>query len=146
MVVDVGEMEIERPKKKQKRYYSGKQHCHTIKAQLLVEFETGQVVCTAIDKGRVHDFKLLGCSSLPFLPSQLCLADKGYQGFGKRHKGACIPTKKPRNQSLPEAEKQHNRALARLRVRALTRHPSLQDFSPLFWAKRVIVESALACV
>jgi hypothetical protein len=51
------------------------------------------------------------------VPSQLCLADKGYQGFGKRHRGACLPTNKPRNQSLPEEEKQHNRALARLRVR-----------------------------
>jgi hypothetical protein len=32
MVVDVGEMEIERPKK-QKRYYSGKQCCHTLKVR-----------------------------------------------------------------------------------------------------------------
>ena len=31
--------------------------------------------------------------------------------------GACTPSKKPRNQPLPKAEKQHNRALARLRVR-----------------------------
>ena len=30
---------------------------------------------------------------------------------------ACTPTKKPRKQPLPEEEKQHNRALARLRVR-----------------------------
>ncbi|MEP0750447.1 transposase [Trichocoleus sp. AS-A1] len=30
---------------------------------------------------------------------------------------ACTPTKKPRNQPLPKADKQHNRALARLRVR-----------------------------
>ena len=65
----------------------------------------------------MHDFQLLKRSRLPFVPSQLCLADKGYQGFRKRHKGACLPTKKPRNQPLPVAEKQHNRALARLRVR-----------------------------
>ncbi len=88
-----------------------------MKAQMLVEFETGQVICTSVDKGRVHDFKLLKRSRLPFVPSQLCLADKGYQGFGKQHRGACLPTKKPRKQPLPEAQKQHNRALARLRVR-----------------------------
>ena len=117
MVVDVGEMEIERPKKKQKRYYSGKQKCHTLKAQLLVEFETGQIICSAVDTGKTHDFKLLKRSRLPFVPSQLCLADRGYQGFNKRHVGACIPTKKPRKQALPPEEKQHNRALARLRVR-----------------------------
>ena len=92
MVVDVGEMEIERPKKKQKRYYSGKQKCHTLKSQLLVEFATGQIICTAFEKGRIHDFKLLKRSRLPFVSSQLCLADRGYQGFSKRHSGACIPT------------------------------------------------------
>lgn len=88
-----------------------------MKAQLLVEFETGQIICTAIDQGKTHDFKLLKRSRLPFVSSQLCLADRGYQGFAKRHVGACIPMKKLRNQPLPEAEKQHNRALAKLRVR-----------------------------
>lgn len=84
---------------------------------MLVEFETGQVIGTATSSGRVHDFKLLKRSRLPFVRSQLCLADRGYQGLSKRHSGACTPTKKPRRQSLPKAEKQHNRALARLRVK-----------------------------
>lgn len=88
-----------------------------MKAQLLVEFETGQIICTAVDKGKTHDFKLLKRSRLPFICSQLCLADRGYQGFAKLHTGACTPTKKPRKQPLPAEEKQHNRALARLRVR-----------------------------
>ncbi|WP_256478996.1 hypothetical protein [Chroococcidiopsis sp. CCMEE 29] len=48
-----------------------------MKAQLLVEFETGQVIATAVEKGRVHDFKLLKRSRMPFVSSQLCLADKG---------------------------------------------------------------------
>lgn len=79
-------------------------------------YETGQIVCTAIDTGRTHDFKLLKRSRIPFVSSQLCLADRGYQGLAKRHAGACTPTKKPRKQPLPDAEKQHNRALAKLRV------------------------------
>lgn len=103
--------------KKQKRYYSGKQKCHTLKAQVLVEFATGRVICTAMGTGRTHDFKLFKRCRLPFRPSPLCLADRGYQGFAKRHPGACTPTTKPRRQPLAEAEKQHNRALARLRVR-----------------------------
>lgn len=82
-----------------------------------MEFETGQIICTAFDKGKTHDFKLLKRSRLPFVPSQLCLADRGYQGFAKVHAGACTPTKKPRQQTLLQAEKQHNRALAQLRVR-----------------------------
>lgn len=88
-----------------------------MKAQLLVAFETGQIMATAVGKGKTHDFKLLKHSRLPFVGSQLCLADRGYQGFAKHHPGACTPTKKPRNHVLPKAEKQHNRALAKLRVR-----------------------------
>ncbi len=88
-----------------------------MKTQLVVEWESGQVICTAVAQGRTHDFKLLKRSRLSFVPSQLCLADRGYQGFAKCHPGACTPTKKPRNQPLPKVEKQHNRALARLRVR-----------------------------
>lgn len=84
---------------------------------MLVEFDSGQVICTAVDTGKTHDFKLLKRSRLPFVSSQLCLADRGYQGFAKRHVGACIPTKKRRKQPLPVEQKQHNRALARLRVR-----------------------------
>lgn len=80
-------------------------------------FETGQVICTAVDTGKTHDFRLLKRSRLPFVASQLCLADRGYQGFAKRHPGACTPTKKPRKQSLSIEEKRHNQALARLRVR-----------------------------
>lgn len=105
------------PPKKQERYYSGKQKCHTLKAQLLVEVETGQIICPAVDTGRTPDLKRLKRSGLPFVSSQLCLADRGYQGFSKRHAGACTPTKKPHKQPLPTEEKPHNRALARLRVR-----------------------------
>jgi len=83
----------------------------------VVEFESEQIICTAVDRGRRHDFQLLKRSRLPFVSSQLCLADRGYQGFAKRHAGACTPTKKRRQQSLPQEEKQHNRALARLRVK-----------------------------
>lgn len=49
-------------------------------------------------------------------PEQLCLADKGYQGITKLHPSSCTPTKKPRKQRLDKDERQHNRALARLRV------------------------------
>ena len=88
-----------------------------MKSQLLIELETRQIICTAIGKGRMHDIKLFKRSRIPFVSSQLCLADRGYQGFGKQHPGACTPTKKSRKQALPKAEKQHNRALTRLRVR-----------------------------
>jgi hypothetical protein len=88
-----------------------------LKAQVLAVYETGEIICTAMAKGRTHDFKMLKQSRLPFRPTQLCLADRGYQGFAKHHKCACTPTRKPRKKALPKEEKQHNQALARLRVR-----------------------------
>lgn len=88
-----------------------------MKAQLLIDWASGQIICTAIGTGKTHDFKLLKRSRLPFGRGQLCLADKGYQGFAKQFDGACRTTKKPRKQKISKAEKQHNRALAKLRVR-----------------------------
>lgn len=104
MLVDVGEMEIEPPKRTQTLLQCGilrgiipPQRClgfskwQTLKAQLLVEYESGQIICTALDKDKTHDFKLLGRSRLPLMSSQLCLAHRGDQGFAKRHASACIP-------------------------------------------------------
>jgi len=102
--VDVTERPIER-QKKQRGYYSGKKKRHILKAQVLVNQASGQIICTAFGKGRVHDFRLFKLHRLPMLPEQLCLADKGYKGMAKLHPCSCTPTKKPR---------QHNRNLARL--------------------------------
>ena len=95
--------------KKQRAYYSGKKKYHTLKAQVVAEQVTGQIICTAFRKGRVHDFRLFKREGVPLGPDQLCLGDKGYQGIAKVHANTCIPTKKA-------SERQHNRLLARLRV------------------------------
>jgi DDE superfamily endonuclease len=102
--------------KQQRSYYSGKKKHHILKAQVVVNQETGQIICTAFGKGKVHDFRLFKLERLPMLPEQLCLAAKGYQGLAKLHSRSCLPTKKPRKQKLAESERQHNRSLARLRV------------------------------
>lgn len=116
LVVDVTETPIERPKKKQRRYYSGKKRRHTLKAQVIVEQTSGKILCTAYGVGRIHDFRLFKNSQVHFQASQLCLADKGYQGIAKLHPNSCTPVKKPRRAELSYSERQHNRHLARLRV------------------------------
>ena len=83
---------------------------------MVVKQSTGQIICTAFAKGRIHDFRLLKVSRLPMLPKQLCLADKGYQGLEKRHQSSCLPTKKPCKGKLTQDERHHNRCLARLRI------------------------------
>ena len=87
-----------------------------MKAQVVVDQATGQIICTAFGKGRVHDFRLFKGHRLPMLPQQLCLADKGYQGIVKLHPNSCTPTKKPRKAKLDNCERQHNRLLAQWRV------------------------------
>lgn len=82
----------------------------------MVNQATGQIICTAFGKGRVHDFRLFKLNRLPMLPQQLCLADRGYQGITKLHSSSCTPTKKPRKAKLDNFERQHNRLLAQLRV------------------------------
>ncbi|BAZ70221.1 transposase IS5 family protein [Fischerella sp. NIES-4106] len=116
LVVDVTETPVERPKKKQRRYYSGKKKLHTLKAQLVVDQVSGKIICTAYGIGRIHDFRLLKNTKVRFHDSQLCLADKGYQGIAKIHAISCIPAKKPRGANLSPANRQHNRNLAQLRI------------------------------
>lgn len=116
LVVDVTESTTHASPKKQRTYYSGKHKRHTLKAQVVVNQATGQIICTAFGKGRVHDFRLFKLHRLPMLPEQLCLADKGYQGITKLHPSSCTPTKKPRRGKLDQDECQHNRLLAQLWV------------------------------
>lgn len=94
----------------------------------MVDQVTGQIICTAFDKGRVHDFRLFKQFRLPMLPEQLCLADKGYQGITKLHPSSCTPTKKPRKAKLDKFEREHNRLLAQLRVVAEHVHRRLKIF------------------
>ena len=114
--MDVTETPIERPKKKQRRYYSGKKKRHTLKAQVVVDQRTGKIICTAYGTGRMHDFCLFKASQVVFAHSQICLADRGYQGIVKLHPLSCTPSKKPRNAELPESHRQYNCLLASWRV------------------------------
>lgn len=78
---------------------------------------SGQFIAITCGKGRTHDLRLFKHSQLRFGQVLLCLADKGYQGIAKVHANSITPQKKPLRQPLPKAEKQANRALARLRVK-----------------------------
>jgi IS5 family transposase len=84
--------------------------------QWVVDQLSGLILCTFIGRGRIHDFRLFKASQVRFAQSQMCLADKGYQGIDKRHAHSCIPIKKRRKQKRSKAEREHNRCLARLRV------------------------------
>ena len=56
VLMDVTECEIQKPKKKQKKYYSGNKKKHTIKAQVIADVASKDIVCVDIVPGHKHDF------------------------------------------------------------------------------------------
>jgi len=116
VVMDVTETPIERPKRRQRRFYSGKKKWHTLKCQLVVEVKTKRILCTFFGQGRQHDFKLFQHSGIHFHPDTRSLQDKGYQGIQHLHGNSELPKKKPKGGQLSREDKAHNRALAKERI------------------------------
>ncbi len=116
IVVDVSEHEIERPKKKQKSYYSGKQGYHTLKSQVVADQKSEQVICVRCEKGRVHDFRLWKESKIRLNKEIEILGDKGYQGIQKIHQNSQIPHKKKKKEKLSKEQKKANRQLSQRRI------------------------------
>jgi hypothetical protein len=131
VVMDVTETAIERPKKKQKRYYSGKKKCHTLKTQLVINQETREIICTAFGPGHCHDFNLFKKSKIHFHPETNSLQDSGYQGIKDYHPNSYIPRKKPKNGKLSRIEKDYNRVLAQERIMIEHVNRSLKIFKIL---------------
>lgn len=131
VVMDVTETAIERPKKKQKRYYSGKKKCHTLKTQLVINQETREIICTAFGPGHCHDFNLFKKSKIYFHPETNSLQDSGYQGIKDYHPNSYIPRKKPKNGKLSLLEKDYNRVLAQERIMIEHVNRSLKIFKIL---------------
>ena len=116
ILMDVMESPIERPKKHQKRFYSGKQGEHTLKTQVVFGQKTNQIMCLDHSKGKTHDFKLFKKSDIKFHKLLKVIADKGYQGITKLHNLSQTPIKKPRGGKLTKTQKKYNRGINQLRI------------------------------
>jgi len=84
--------------------------------QLIVNQVTREIICTAFDKGRKHDFNLLKQSKIAIIEETELLADKGYQGIKKYHKNSKTPYKKTKNIPLTLEQKKENSQLASRRI------------------------------
>ena len=115
VVIDATETPVERPKKGQKRFYSGKKKRHTFKTQLLVDPITKAVICTTFAAGKEHDFHLFKRSRVKLKKETKCLADRGYQGIQKLHSNSRLHKKKRKGMQLSQADLQVNRDLERVR-------------------------------
>ncbi|NBO25047.1 MAG: IS5 family transposase [Chlamydiae bacterium] len=116
VLIDATETPIERPKKGQKRFYSGKKKRHTLKTQLIVDKKSKEVICTSFTNGKRHDFRLFKESGVRIHPEIKTLTDTGYQGIGKIHPNSELPKKKTKKNPLTKEDRRKNRELSSERV------------------------------
>jgi len=118
LIIDATEQPVQRPKKGQKKYYSGKKRKHTLGTQLVVG-PVGRIFSvSAAYPGSVHDFRIYkeqkGRDRFHGIPKK---ADGGYQGIAAYDRLAEIPFKKPRNGELTAEQRAYNRDLSRKRIK-----------------------------
>ena len=116
LIIDATEQPIERPKKEQKPYYSGKKKRHTIKTEIRVSKEGRIVHVSKAYPGSVHDFTLFKEGESPPKESRL-FVDSGYQGIADIHPASEFPYKASKNKPLDEEEQDYNHVLSCIRVK-----------------------------
>jgi hypothetical protein len=77
---------------------------------------TREIICTAVDKGRKHDFRVFKESGVPLHKVHKVPVDSGYQGMQKLYPHTQLPFKGSKTKPLTTAHKKHNRSLASNRV------------------------------
>lgn len=119
-IVDASEQPVNRPKKNQKLYYSGKKKRHTIKRQFVVTPDRKIISVSYAVEGKKHDKTLAEESSylVHAPPDSTGLADLGYQGIDTEGLSVKIgmPIKKKAGKDLTQDEKATNRSLSSIRV------------------------------
>jgi hypothetical protein len=119
VVIDSFEQRTQRPKRRQRAYYSGKKKAHTLKSQVAVDEESGRFVGVSDSvPGRWADIKLLKRSRLlKRLPEGVGgLGDLGYVGIRDIHPAGACPRRKPRGRPRPKRDVRYNRAFSRRRI------------------------------
>lgn len=115
ILIDSFETPIPRPSnyERQKRVYSGKKRCHTLKSQVESD-EKGEVVdISAGHRGPAADKRVYEASGVADRYRDMSKqGDLGYQGTD----GIEVPHKKPRRGELSQEQKEENRAKASVRV------------------------------
>ncbi len=114
-LLDATEQPIERPKKGQKPYYSGKKKRHTLKTEIRTTLKGRIIHVSKSRPGSVHDYNLHK-QEPPLHPKSRTFVDSGYQGLGNLHAETELPYKETKTKKLDREEKEYNRALSRIRV------------------------------
>ena len=116
LLIDATEQPIERPKKGQRSYYSGKKKHDTMKTQITTNRKGRIIDVSKPIPGSVHDFTIFKRGQ-PLPPDSTAFVDSGFKGIDKVHSAAEFPYKATKNKPLNKEEKEYNRALSRIRVK-----------------------------
>ena len=83
---------------------------------MVIDKQSKRIICTHIDKGRKHDFRLFKESKTGFVQLTKILADSGYQGIQKLHNNCLKPIKGTKKKPLTKQDKLHNHEVGSQRV------------------------------
>jgi hypothetical protein len=123
VIIDTFEQRIQRPRDRQMAdgYYSGKKKQHTLKSQVAVKEDTGEI-CDVADSqpGPTADLTVLRHSGLmERLPDGVGgIGDLAYVGIAEEHpqRLGATPRRKPRGKDRPPEDVCFNRAFAKRRI------------------------------
>ena len=124
VIIDTFEQRVQRPRERKSadEHYSGKKKQHTLKTQLAVNEETGEI-CDVAESvvGPTADITLLKQSGLlTRLPEGVgAIGDLAYVGIGELHPQGlgATPRRKPRGKERPPEDVCFNRAFSRRRIK-----------------------------
>jgi DDE superfamily endonuclease len=119
VVIDSSEQRTQRPTRRQRAYYSGKERAHTLKGRVTVDEDSGRFVDVSDSApGRWADIKLLRRSRvLTRLPEGVgAVGDPGYVGIDALPASGRCPRRQPRGKPRPPGDVRYNRAFSRRRI------------------------------
>jgi hypothetical protein len=124
VIIDTFEQRVQRALDKEEAdsYYSGKKKQNTLKSQVAIDEDTGEIVDVPDSvKGPTADLKLLEQSGLmQRLPKGVGgLGDSAYQGIDRLHPDGlgAAPRRKPRGKERPPEDVRYNQAFSRRRIK-----------------------------
>lgn len=88
-----------------------------MKAQIIINEESEQIVATFFGKGKTHDYKLFQRSGVCLGNHLILRCDLGYWGLQTQSENVILPQKNSKLHQLSKAEKKANRELATKRVK-----------------------------
>ena len=116
ILIDATESPIERPKRGQSKYYSGRKKRHTMKTIVIVEKATQRIICLVFANGKRHDFRVFKESGINIDEAIKVLTDTGFIGIKKLHANSEHPRKKEKKKKLSKEDKIFNKKVSRERV------------------------------